>query len=120
MLQNTETAIESAECTYLLASSLEEEDEAEEDIEELLITQEVVDSYRYLPTQESGGRYSDNSLEGYIHDYPEAIFLALFRMRRPTFWQLVDVLTKAGGAEYWCQNPVFLSILIKFVEKARK
>lgn len=43
--------------------------------------EEVVDSHWYLSRGESARRHG---ARGYIHDYPDTAFLALFRMRRPT------------------------------------
>ena len=103
LLEGIQTAIESTAYAYLLASS-SEEDEAEEDAGDLLIMHEAVDSERYLSRGESAGRHGADSLEGYIHRYPESAFLSLFRMHRRAFWQLVDVLSKAGGPDYWCQS----------------
>lgn len=106
-LADIETAPESAACTYLLASS-DEEDEAASDIEDLLMIQEIVDSHRYLSSRgKRAGRHGNHdSLEGYICEYPESSFRSLFRMQRASFWQLVEILTHAEGPEYWCQNDV--------------
>ena len=68
----------------------------------------IVDSHRYLSSRgKSAGRHGNHdSLERYIREYPESSFRSLFRMQRASFWQLVEVLTHAGGPEYWCQNDV--------------
>ena len=69
--EDIETTIESGVCTYLLVSSSEEEeDEALEDLEDLLTIQEVIDLKRYGSHGESAGRHGgglDESLKGYIH-----------------------------------------------------
>jgi len=36
-----------------------------------------------------------------IYQYPETAFLALFRMHRASFWQLVKISTQAGRRGYW-------------------
>ena len=53
-LQAIETALELTACVCALASSSEEEDELEEDLEDLLAASEVIQSTRYL----SRGRLS--------------------------------------------------------------
>ena len=37
--------------------------------------------------------------------YPDDAFHRLFRMNRASFWQLVELLTNAGGADYCKQAP---------------
>ena len=48
----------------------------------------------------SAGRYGDDSLETYVRVYSEEAFLRLFRMHGASFWQLIELLGKAGGPEY--------------------
>ena len=108
VLESIEDAIVTEVCSYLLASGDEEEEEEDiEDIEDLLELHEIVASHRYLSHDTSASRHHDSDiLEAYIREYPEAAFLALFRMYRASFWQLVEVLTKAGGETYWdCRTP---------------
>ena len=83
-LCDIETFIKSAICDYLLASISEEED-AEEDIEDLLCIHELLVSYRYLSHDNSAGCHSDDYLEAYIHQYPDPVFLTLFHMHRVSF-----------------------------------
>ena len=105
-LRDIETFIKSATCDYLLASTSSEEKDAEEDIEDLLCIHEVLVSYRYLSCGNSAGRHSNDCLEVYIHQYPDPAFLILFHMHRVSFWQVVELLSEAGGAEYWCQGNI--------------
>ena len=107
MLESIEDAIETAVCSYLLVSEGEEEAEEQnrEDIEDLLQVHEIVASHRYLSHDTSAGRQDIDILEAYIREYPETAFLALFRMHRASFWQLVEVLTKASGEKYWDGRP---------------
>ena len=105
-LQAIETAMEVTAWVLAVASSSEEEDELEEDLEDLLTAHEVITSTRYLSRGDSAGRHGDHaSLDGYIYEYPDDAFRRLFRMNRTSFWQLVELLTKAGGADYWNQLP---------------
>ena len=103
-LESIEDAIETAICSDLLASKDEEneieKEEDEEDVEDLLELYEMVSSHRYLSRDTSASRHDIDILEAYIYQYPETAFLALFRMHRASFWQLVEVLTKAGGENY--------------------
>ena len=79
---------------YAVASSSEEEDELEEDLEDLLTSNEVITSTRYLSRGDSAGQHGDHaSLDGYIYEYPDDAFRRLFRMNRASFWQLVELLT---------------------------
>ena len=106
-LQAIESALESTVLVYLMESSCEEDDfpvhEFEENIGDHLAIQEAIASSRYLYRGDSAGRHASHSdsLEEYIQHYPEAAFLALFRMHRTSFWQLVDLLTRASGPDYW-------------------
>ena len=102
-LENIEDAIKSAVCTYLLVSDEEEEEEKkEEDIKDLFDAHDMIISHRYLSHDMSAGRHANiDILESYIHEYPETVFLALFCMHRASFWQLVELLTEAGGEKYW-------------------
>ena len=56
--------------------------------------------HRYLSHNTSAGRISFDILEAYIHEYSESAFLALFHMHKASFWQLIEVLTEAGGEAY--------------------
>ena len=107
VLQDIQTAIDATTWGYLFASSSEEEDDMEEDLEDLLDIRGVIASQRYMSRggHGSAGRHADDSLEAYIRDYPEDAFRRLFRMQRSSFWPLVELLTNAGGAEYWKQSP---------------
>ena len=107
VLESIQDTIETSVCSYLLASESEEEEaeEQEEDIEDLLEGHEIVTSHRYLTRDTSAGRLDIDILEACIREYPETAFLALFRMHRESFWQLVEVLTKAGGEKYWDSKP---------------
>ena len=105
-LQAIETAIEVTAWVSALASSSSEEDELEEDLEDLLTASEVIKSTLYQSRGESAGRHRDHaSLDGYIYECPDDVFCRLFRMNRASFWQLVELLTNAGGADYWKQVP---------------
>ena len=100
-LEALDDAIESAIFVYLVESS-SSEDELE-DIEELIIIRESLASQRCLPTDTSAGLHGEDSLEAYIHHFDDSTFRSLFRMHRASFWQLVELLTKAGGTNYWGQ-----------------
>ena len=63
--------------------------------EQYLAIREVIISQQYLHRGDSAGRHARSS-EEYIQHYPESAFLALFRMHRTSFWQLVNLLTQAG------------------------
>ena len=101
-LNALEDAIELVTYAYLLASDdedndNEQQDEDEEDIEELLEIHEMIVSHRYLSHNTNAGRISFDILEAYIHEYPDSAFLALFRMHKASFWQLVEVVTDLCG-----------------------
>ncbi|RPB18390.1 hypothetical protein L211DRAFT_854165 [Terfezia boudieri ATCC MYA-4762] len=115
MPQTTETAqalyqieieAENTICAYALASESEDENDYEEDLEDLLTLREVIASDRYLLSRNTGAgrRHDIDLLEAYIQDYPNTAFLSLFRMHRASFWQVVEVLTLAGGEGYWVQS----------------
>ena len=95
-LQGIQEAIEITAWAYLLASSFEEEDDVEEDLEDLLDIREVIASQRYIScgVHGSAGHHGDDSLEAYIRVYSEEAFLRLFRMHRASFWQLKELLTR--------------------------
>jgi len=111
-LAGIDTAIETAVCNYLLASD-EEDSEQENEIEQageegdhlqdLITIQDVIASQRYLSRAGSAGKHDIDILEAIIHRYSETAFLALFRMHRASFWNLVDMLTQAGEGGYWDQ-----------------
>ena len=107
VLQDIQTAINATTWGYLLASSSEEEDDMEADIEDLLDIRGVITSQRYISrgVHGSAGRHADDSLEAYIRGYPEDAFCWLFRMQRSSCWPLVELLSNAGGPEYWKQTP---------------
>ena len=102
-LRDIETFIKSATCDYLLASTSSEEEDAEEDIEDLLCIHEVLVSYRYLSRGNGAGRHGDDSLEAYIHQYPDPAFLTLFRMHRASFWQ-VDTSSNRQKKAHFCSK----------------
>jgi len=97
-LEDIEASLETAACAYILASDSEEEEELEDDIEDLLLVQEIIASH--LPDA-SAGKHDIDILEAAIREYPETAFLALFRMHRASFWQLVEMLTQASEGGYW-------------------
>ena len=66
-----DAALQSAACTYLLASGREEEEQEEEHIQDLLAVQELITVHRYLSREDSAGRHNIDILEAYIHEYPE-------------------------------------------------
>ena len=97
-LQDTEAVLEQAAYTHILASS-DEEDNAIEEIESLVAIQQTISSNRYLQPRNQN-RYHE-VLEGFIHEYTETAFLALFRMHKASFRQLVQILVNASGSAYW-------------------
>ena len=105
VLEEIESATELATCA-LLASSPEEEEGVEEDIKDLLALQDIIESHRYLSSRiHSAGRHTDDSLDAYIHHYPDIAFLVLFRMHWSSFWEVVELLTRADATNnYWCQQ----------------
>ena len=67
--------------------------------------QDHIASHRYLSLRDiSAGRLDSDVLEAYIYEYPGTTFLVLFRMHRASFWQLVTILSDAGGQDYWDQR----------------
>ncbi|RPB21775.1 hypothetical protein L211DRAFT_417526 [Terfezia boudieri ATCC MYA-4762] len=103
ILQDIHATVETTACSYLLAlDEVEEEEEIEEEhIQDLLAVQEIIAAHRYLSRDTSAGRPDIDILNAYIYEYPETAFLALFRMHRASFWQLVQILTQAGTEGYW-------------------
>ncbi|RPB25364.1 hypothetical protein L211DRAFT_836696 [Terfezia boudieri ATCC MYA-4762] len=93
-----ETEAENTVYADALASSSEDENDYEEDLEDLLTLREVIASDRYLLSRNtSAGRHDIDLLEAYIQDYPNTAFLSLFRMYRASFWQLVEILCISEG-----------------------
>ena len=106
VLEDLESAIEDATCDYVL-SPLADGDRnraMEKHIRDLLTIHDVIASQRYLFSRTGAGRRSEASLEAYIRDSPEATFLSLFRIHRASFWRLVEMLTQAGGGDYWSRG----------------
>jgi len=63
------------------------------------VVKDLVDIYdiflepRYMITScESAGRHEDDVLGNLIYMFPESAFLALFRMKRASFWALVELV----------------------------
>jgi len=63
------------------------------------VIKDLVDIYdiflesRYMITRcESAGRHEDDVLGNLIYRFPESAFLALFRMKRASFWALVELV----------------------------
>jgi len=107
-LEDFDAAIEVAAYAYLLGSDEVEEEEVEEleeieaeHIQDLLAVRDIIATHRYLSRDVGAGRHEIDILEAYIYQYPETAFLALFRMHRASFWQLVEILTQAGRRGYW-------------------
>ena len=100
-LEGVDVAIEVAAYAYLLASDgvgdgeIEELEEIEEHIQDLLAVRDIIATHWYLSHDVGAGRHEIDILEAYIYQYPETAFLALFRMHRAPFWQLVKILTQA-------------------------
>ena len=86
VLDSIEDAIKSMACSAILDT----EDDDAKDIEDLVDIREAVTSHRYRSRDDSAGWHIGNTLEEYIYEFPEKTFLALFRMHRASFWQLVD------------------------------
>ena len=105
-IDDIDNAIESATWSLVLLPLEEEDKVLEAYIRDLELIKDMICSYRYLSRGPSGsaGRHGSNSLEAYIYKYRESAFLTLFRMHRRSFWQLVELLSEAGGQEYWCQS----------------
>ena len=100
VLESIDDAIESTACCSILVED-GGDNNAEDDIEDLMDIREIIGSHRYLSHDMNAGRHASNTLEDYIHQFSEKTFLEFFRMHRASFWQLVDVLTQAGGEKYW-------------------
>ena len=66
----------------------------------LLNIHTIIDSNRYL-SRGDAGRHGTDILDNIIHGFSDDRFLVMFRMHRPSFWQLVKILEEAGGAGYW-------------------
>ena len=60
----------------------------------------IIDSHRYL-SRGDAGRHETDILDDIIYRFSEERFLMMFRMQRPSFWQLIKVLQDAGKADYW-------------------
>ncbi|KAF8415423.1 hypothetical protein EV426DRAFT_579075 [Tirmania nivea] len=107
VLHDIDAVLVAAASSYLLASDEVEDQmegdkmEEESDVEDILEVQDIIAAYRYISRDASTRRYEINVLDAYIHEYPETAFLALFRIHRTSFWQLVAILTQAGTAGYW-------------------
>ena len=109
-LQDIDAALEIAACEYALSPLMDESTPDESTpiqgyIQDLILMHDIISSTRYLfkGLKGSAGRHAGDSLEAYIHEYPDTSFLHLFRMHRVSFWQLVQLLTQEGGNAYWCQ-----------------
>ncbi|KAF8454980.1 hypothetical protein BGX38DRAFT_1267596 [Terfezia claveryi] len=73
-LYQIETEAENTVYADALASSSEDENDYEEDLEDLLTLREVIASDRYLLSRNtSAGRHDIDLLEAYIQDYPKGI-----------------------------------------------
>ena len=107
VLQSFEDAILYASCAYLLASDTRRTRRMRKMRCILRNSLKCMKSHRYLSREATAGKVNDinrvniDILEVYIRGYPEAAFLALFRMHKASFWQLVEVLTQAVGEKYW-------------------
>ena len=98
-LQDIDAALEIAAWEYALLPLMDESTPIQGYIQDLILMHDVISSTRYLfkGLKGSAGRHAGDSLEAYIHEYPDTSFLHLFRMHRESFWQLVQLLTQAGG-----------------------
>ena len=69
--------------------------------ESLLLAYSYSSSFRYLERR----LYTDRiaRFDQFIYGESDAAFLATFRMSRPTFWKLIDLLTTTGGL-IWRQS----------------
>ncbi|RPB19968.1 hypothetical protein L211DRAFT_895539 [Terfezia boudieri ATCC MYA-4762] len=122
-LYQIETEAENTLYADALASSSEDENDYEEDLEDLLTLREVIASDQYLLSRNTSAGWHDiDLLEAYIQDYPNTAFLSLFRMYRASFWQLVEILTLAGGEDYWVQSktgrpprPIYPSMIASYL-----
>ena len=74
-LKQIESNIEFATCALLVSLS-EEEEMVAKDIKDFLIMQDIIASHRYLSSHAgiSAGRHGDDSLDAYIHHYPDTAF----------------------------------------------
>ena len=103
ILEGLETVIESLAWAYVLSPLTEEDDVLEEYLDDLLTVHDVV-VHHYPSRGGSTGHHGDDSLDACIHESPDTTFLTSFRMHRASFWQLVELLTNAGGEGYWGKN----------------
>ncbi|RPB26863.1 hypothetical protein L211DRAFT_866320 [Terfezia boudieri ATCC MYA-4762] len=94
-LQDIDTQVESIGYAYVLASSSEEEDDYEEDIEDLLVMQNVIVSNRYLLSRDTAGHHNVNILETYIQAY--WVQSKTGRPPRPIYQQIAVALYVLGG-----------------------
>jgi len=64
---------------------------------------DVIKGHRYLSRSDGAGagRHDSNILDNIIYKFSEDRSLAMFRMHRPSFWQLGNILKDAGGRGYW-------------------
>ena len=79
----------------IIPSSEQDQDKAQELSETLLLTYFYSTSFRYLERR----LYTDRiaRFDQFIYGESDAAFLVTFRMSRPTFWKLTDLLTTTGG-----------------------
>ena len=100
-LASISDAIKSSTCTYLLVSDMDDADKdmddmGKEDIEDLFAIRKTVTAHRYLvPHYITTSRHTVDTLEDYIQEFSERKFLAFFLIHIVSFWQLIDLLTKA-------------------------
>ena len=83
-LQDINAALETAACEYALSPLMDEPEGTpiKGYIQDLILMHDMISSTRYLfkGPKGSAGRHAGNSLEAYIHEYPDSSFLHLFRM----------------------------------------
>lgn len=61
----------------------------------------IIESNRYLTRGGGAGHHDANILENIIYQFSDEWFLTMFRIHRPSFWQLGTVLENAGNHGYW-------------------
>ena len=70
-------------------------------IKTLLNIHTVIETNRYFSRSGAGRHEGLDIIDNIIYEFSNDRFLAMFRMSRSSFWQLVHILEDAGGAGYW-------------------
>ena len=67
----------------------------------LLNIHTIIESQRYFSRGSAGRHEGLDIINNIIYEFSDDKFLAMVRMSRSSFWQLVNILEDAGGEGYW-------------------